>query len=73
MLHIVGGNVYDPANGVNGEVRDIYVSGGKICDGECALGVGAGVGAGTGQRAEVIDARGMVVMAGGVDLHPHIA
>ena len=71
MLHVVGGSVYDPANGVNGEVRDIYAAGGKICDGKRAPGADGDGSA--GERAEVIDARGMVVMAGGVDLHSHIA
>ena len=25
LLKLKGGKVYDPANGVNGEVRDLYV------------------------------------------------
>ena len=27
---IAGGTVYDPANGIDGEVRDIWIAGGKI-------------------------------------------
>ena len=29
-IKIAGGTVYDPANGVDGQVRDIWISGGKI-------------------------------------------
>ncbi len=60
MRRIVGGTVYDPANGIDGEVRDIC-----IADGRIVPDVPAG--------APVIDARGMVVMPGGVDIHSHIA
>ena len=30
MLRIINGTVYDPANGIAGEVRDICVADGKI-------------------------------------------
>ncbi len=30
MIKLTGGKVYDPANNVNGEVRDIYVVDGRI-------------------------------------------
>jgi formylmethanofuran dehydrogenase subunit A len=59
-LRIAGGRVYDPANGVDGEVRDICLRDGKVVD---AL----------DEHATRIDARGMVVMPGGVDIHAHIA
>jgi formylmethanofuran dehydrogenase subunit A len=60
MLRITGGRVHDPANGVDGEVRDVCLDDGRVV---------ADVGAG----ATRIDARGMVVMPGGVDIHAHIA
>jgi formylmethanofuran dehydrogenase subunit A len=60
MLRIAGGSVYDPANGVAGEVRDVCVQDGKIVDD-------------VPSHARSIDARGMVVMPGGVDIHAHIA
>jgi formylmethanofuran dehydrogenase subunit A len=59
-LRITGGRVYDPANGVAGEVRDVCLSDGKVVDELPA-------------HATRIDARGMVVMPGGVDIHAHIA
>ncbi len=59
-LRIVGGTVHDPANGVDGAVRDICVHDGRIVPAVSA-------------EAPRLDARGLVVMAGGVDMHAHIA
>jgi formylmethanofuran dehydrogenase subunit A len=59
-LRITGGAVYDPANGVDGEVRDVCIEGGRIVE-RLPAGVPA------------LDARGMVVMPGGVDIHSHFA
>ncbi len=60
MLRIVNGRVYDPANKVSGEIRDICVRDGKVV-------------ADVPPEAKRIDAAGMVVMPGGVDIHCHIA
>jgi formylmethanofuran dehydrogenase subunit A len=60
MLRIAGGRVYDPANGIAGEERDVCVQDGRIV-------------AAVPAHARRIDARGMVVMPGGVDIHAHIA
>ncbi|MBX6363785.1 MAG: formylmethanofuran dehydrogenase subunit A [Gemmatimonadetes bacterium] len=59
-FRLVGGRVYDPANGVDGEVRDVCVDGGRIV-------------ASVPDGAPVVAVRGMVVMPGGVDIHCHIA
>jgi formylmethanofuran dehydrogenase subunit A len=60
-VRIAGGRVYDPANGVAGDVRDVCLSDdGKVVDD-------------LPEGATKIDARGMVVMPGGVDIHAHIA
>ena len=59
MLRIKGGKVYDPANNVHGEVRDICISDGRIV---------ADVDGG-----RTIDATGMIVFPGGVDVHTHVA
>ena len=59
-IRIAGGRVHDPANGVDGDVRDVCLEDGKV--------VGD-----VDPEARRIDARGMVVMPGGVDIHAHIA
>jgi len=59
-IRISGGAVHDPANDVDGEVRDVCLKDGKVVND-------------VGPDARRIDARGMVVMAGGVDIHAHIA
>jgi formylmethanofuran dehydrogenase subunit A len=61
MLRITNGTVYDPKNGINGEVRDICIAGGKVVAAADAL------------DAPVLDARDLVVMPGGVEFHAHIA
>src|SRR6478752_6272663 len=60
MLRIRGGTVYDPAYGVNGEVRDVCIAGGKVVADDPA------------QTGRTIDATGMIVFPGGVDVHTHI-
>lgn len=59
-LRLRGGAVHDPANGVDGAIRDICVEDGRIV-------------ATLPDDAPSIDVRGMVVMPGGVDIHAHIA
>ena len=59
-LRITGGAVYDPANGVDGDVRDVCVEDGRIV-------------ASLPDDAPRLDAHGMVVMPGGIDIHAHIA
>src|SRR5437667_6638126 len=59
MLRITGGKVYDPAHGIDGVVKDICIADGKIV---------ADV-----QGGRTIDATGMIVFPGGVDIHTHIA
>jgi formylmethanofuran dehydrogenase subunit A len=58
-LRISGGTVYDPANGIDGEVRDVCVDDGRVV-------------ADVGADARVLDAAGLVVMPGGVDIHSHV-
>jgi formylmethanofuran dehydrogenase subunit A len=64
LFKISGGTVYDPANGVDGEVRDLWIADGKIVAAPSDPSVRAN---------REIDAKGMVVMPGGIDLHCHIA
>ncbi len=59
MLRITGGQVYDPANNVHGVVRDLCIENGRVV---------ADVSGG-----RTIDASGMIVFPGGVDVHTHVA
>jgi formylmethanofuran dehydrogenase subunit A len=63
-LKIAGGTIYDPANGRSGEVGDLWILGEKIVAAPSDPAV---------RPARVIDAAGMVVMPGGIDMHCHIA
>ena len=59
-LRIKGGKVYDPTNGIDGEVRDILVRDGRVVDK-------------VSEKARTLNVHGMVVMPGGIDIHCHIA
>ena len=54
------GIVFDPANNVNGEQKDILIKDGNIVEK-------------VSSDSKVIDVTGKLVMPGGVDLHSHIA
>jgi formylmethanofuran dehydrogenase subunit A len=64
LLKIAGGTVYDPANGVDGAVQDVWIQDGKVVPPPAGPDV---------RPDKVIDAAGLVVMPGGVDMHAHIA
>ena len=59
MLRITGGKVYDPANRLDGVVKDICISDGRVTDAV--------------DEGRTIDARGMIIFPGGVDVHTHVA
>jgi formylmethanofuran dehydrogenase subunit A len=59
-IRIINGRVYDPANNIDGEVKDICIKDGKVVES-------------VADDATVIDAQGMVIMPGAVDIHCHIA
>ncbi|HXT60257.1 MAG TPA: formylmethanofuran dehydrogenase subunit A [Pirellulales bacterium] len=58
-MRIIGGKVYDPASGLDGVVKEICIADGRI------------VAEAAGGRT--IDATGMIVFPGGVDVHTHVA
>jgi formylmethanofuran dehydrogenase subunit A len=64
MLRITGGKVYDPANGIDGEIRDLYIADGRFAAADHPS-------FSSGYRT--IDASGMIVFPGGVDVHTHVA
>lgn len=62
VTRLQGGTVYDPAHGIDGQVRDIWMEDGRII--RSAVGL---------LPDRNIDISGMIVMPGGVDMHCHIA
>ncbi len=58
---IKNGTLIDPVNGIDGEVMDLFISNGKIVEKVDE------------SNAQVIDATNKLVLAGGVDIHSHIA
>ena len=60
MTKIINGRIYDPINGKNGVIEDIYYENGRMVEGGSA-------------DCDVLDASGCVVMAGGVNVHSHLA
>lgn len=60
-LLVRNGFVYDPLNGIDGQKMDLAVKDGQIVESV------------NEHKAKKIDASGMVVMPGGVDIHTHIA
>lgn len=61
LMRLAGGRLIDPAHGVDGQVRDLYVRDGRIVDAPADA-----------AEAHTIDVSGRVVMAGAIDLHTHI-
>jgi len=60
-LLIKNGFVYDPINGINGERMDIAIRNDKIVESVIE------------KNSKIIDATGLTVFPGGVDIHTHIA
>ncbi|MFQ5658968.1 MAG: formylmethanofuran dehydrogenase subunit A [Gammaproteobacteria bacterium] len=59
-LRIVNGKVYDPANAIDGKTCELCIEDGRIVESVPA-------------DTKKIDADGMVIMPGGIDIHCHIA
>jgi formylmethanofuran dehydrogenase subunit A len=57
---IKNGHVFDPVQGIKGDKAEVAIKDGKIVEK-------------AGSGAKVIDAKGMTVMAGAVEIHAHIA
>ena len=61
LTRFANGTVYDPANGIDGDVRDLFARDGVFV-------------AATDETPDrTFDLAGLVVMPGGVDMHAHIA
>lgn len=61
LIKLTGGKVYDPINGVDGEIRDIFIKDGRIVTPDPSDKV-----------TKEYPLHGRVVMAGGIDPHSHI-
>ena len=61
LIKFTGGKVYDPANGIDGQIRDIFVENGRIVQPSPDARV-----------HEEYNLKGRVVMAGAIDPHSHI-
>ncbi|MDP6443887.1 MAG: formylmethanofuran dehydrogenase subunit A [Pirellulaceae bacterium] len=64
LWKISGGYVYDPRNGIDGQARDIWIANGKIAEPPSDPAV---------RPTRTLDAAGLVIMPGGIDMHCHIA
>jgi formylmethanofuran dehydrogenase subunit A len=64
ILKIAGGTVYDPTHHIDGVVMDLWVRDGKMA---------AAPSDPTELPSKILNAAGLVVMPGGVDMHAHIA
>lgn len=62
LIRLNGGKVYDPANNINGEVRDIFIFDGKII----------GTPLEDTRIDKTYDIQDRIVMAGAIDIHTHI-
>ncbi len=69
LLKITNGTVYDPANAIDGVLKDLWIQDGKVISPPAADAPGSP----EVRPDRVIDATGLVVMPGGVDIHAHIA
>ena len=63
-LKLTGGKIYDPDSGVDGEVKDIWIRDGKICNPPTSDNT---------DPIRKIDLAGRVIFPGGIDMHCHIA
>ncbi|TDJ64048.1 MAG: formylmethanofuran dehydrogenase subunit A [Proteobacteria bacterium] len=62
LTRLRGAKVYDPANGVDGLRRDVFMHDGRIAQPP----------ENTGMVNHTVDVRGCAIMAGGIDMHTHI-
>ncbi len=62
-IRIAGGRVFDPVNGIEDQVQDIWIQGDRIVAPPQDPDV---------RPVRTIDARGLIVMPGGIDMHCHV-
>jgi formylmethanofuran dehydrogenase subunit A len=62
LTRLIGGRIYDPAHGVDGQIRDLFLQDGRI----------VAPPAPDARIDHEYDLTGRIVMAGAIDLHTHI-
>ena len=62
MILIRGAEIYDPAHGINGQVRDLWVDGEQVSSTPLEPGT-----------PDVIDGNGTILAPAGVEIHTHVA
>jgi len=63
LTKLTGGKVYDPAHGIDGQIRDIHIRDGRIVADDAVSGM---------SPDQTFDCRGKVIMSGAIDMHTHI-
>ena len=61
---IINGTVIDPTQKINGKIQDIFVEDGYIKNPSSSE---------ASKYNIIYDVKGMIIMAGGIDIHSHIA
>ena len=64
LFKISGGYVYDPLHGIDGQVRDLWIQDGQLIPPPSDPNV---------RPTRTLNAAGLVIMPGGIDMHCHIA
>src|SRR5688500_9008807 len=64
LVCVKSGTVHDPKNGIDGEIRDVWIEDGRIIAAPTDPEI---------RPDKTVDATGLIVMPGGVDMHCHIA
>ena len=62
LTRISEGTIYDPINGIDGEVRDIYIENDRVVKRPSE----------NTKVDQIIDAKELILMPGGIDIHTHI-
>jgi len=65
LIKLTGGRVYDPAHGVDGAIKDLYIRDGRLIDDPTRADPSVTI-------DREYDLRGKIVMAGAIDMHTHI-
>ena len=63
LTKLSGGKIYDPSQGIEGEIRDLFIRDGRIVSAESVHGL---------LPDQEIRLEGQVVMSGAIDMHTHI-